>query len=71
MQQLATWHQTKWGLLTFGVIELAAAYGVAYLAVNSGALWQYALAAGLLVASIRNFVRLIRNLFDGHKTTTA
>lgn len=72
MERLAIWHQTRWGFLTFGAVELAATYVIASLAINSGALWEYVLGILFLIGGIRNMVKLIRNLFHhDHKTATA
>ncbi|MGI0133763.1 MAG: hypothetical protein ACREBW_02235 [Candidatus Micrarchaeaceae archaeon] len=72
MERLAIWHQTTWGFLTFGAVELAAVYVVASMAINSGALWQYVLGILLLIGGIRNVVKFIRNLFHyDHKTARA
>jgi hypothetical protein len=71
MERLAVWHQTRWGLLTFGTSELVATYIFASLAINSGALWEYILGIVLLAGSVRNIVKFIRNLFHGHKAATA
>lgn len=71
MQQLAAWHRTRGGLFLLGCLELAAAYGVASLAINSGALWEYLLGIVLIIASVRNMANLMRNLLHGHKTAKA
>ena len=71
MQQLATWHQTKWGLLLSTCLAFAAAYGVFSVAVNNGALWQYACALVLLIAGIRNIALLIRTIWYGYKAAKA
>lgn len=59
MQQLAKWHETKVRLLVFAAIELGLAYLLGSLAVNSGSLWEWALAIILLVGTLQNLVRLI------------
>ncbi len=43
MKKLHNWHQTKLGLLVFGLVELGVAYGFAGLAIDRGGLWWYAL----------------------------
>jgi hypothetical protein len=65
MRKLAQWHQTKLGLLVFGVIELAVAYGFASLAIDRGNLLYYLLAFILLVGSLQNLFRLVRSLMHG------
>lgn len=71
MQQLASWHKTKLGLLVFGVVELGLAYVIASLAINSGSLWEYALTLILLVGFLQNIVRLIGRLIHGSKHQTS
>lgn len=68
MERLAQWHQTRWGLLTFGAVELAATYAIASWAINSGALWEYVLGSIFLAGGVRNIVKFIRDLFHhGHE----
>ncbi len=71
MRQLATWHRTRWGRLTFAVIELAVAYVFASLAIDSGSLLQYAVAALALIGSLQNFVKFLWNLVHDDKTAKA
>ena len=59
MQRLHNFHQTKIGLLVFGLVELGLSYLFFSLAVNSGSLWQWTLAFILFVGFAQNFVRLI------------
>ena len=71
MQQSVLWRQTRWGLLLLGALELAAAYGETLVALNSGAIWEYGLAAIFCVDGIRRLARLIWNVAHGHKTADA
>jgi hypothetical protein len=65
MHKLAKWHQTKPGLLLFGAIELAAAYGVASLAIDRGNFLYYLLALILLIGALQNIFKLIGKLIHG------
>jgi hypothetical protein len=67
LKQLDKWHQTKLGLLVFGLAELAIAYGFASLAIDRGNLWWYLLALVFLVGSLQNFFKLIGTLINGNK----
>jgi hypothetical protein len=62
LKQLDKFHKTRNGYLAFGVVELALSYLFFSLAVNSGSLWQWALAVILLVGFLQNFGRLLINL---------
>lgn len=59
VQQLDKFHKTRSGYLVFGLVELALAYLFASLAVNSGSLWEWALALILLVGFLQNILKLI------------
>lgn len=59
MQKMHRWHQTKLGLFVFGLVELAAAYGFASLAIDRGNFLWYLLALILLVGALQNLFRLI------------
>lgn len=63
LKQLDAWHQTKLGLLVFGLVELAAAYGFASLAIDRGNLLWYALAFIFFVGALHNFAKLIGVIF--------
>jgi hypothetical protein len=52
------WHKTRTGHLTFGLAELALAYGFASWAIDSGSLWQYALAVIFLAGGLKNLVNI-------------
>jgi hypothetical protein len=65
MKKLHKWHQTKVGLLVFGLIELGLAYGFASLAIDRGGPWWYLLALIFLVGALQNLFKLIRKLING------
>jgi hypothetical protein len=69
MNSLHKWHQTKSGLLVFGIVELAIAYGFASLAIDSGSLWWYLLTLIFLVGALQNIFKLIGKLFHGRRKT--
>ncbi|MDB5175848.1 MAG: hypothetical protein JWM81_706 [Candidatus Saccharibacteria bacterium] len=59
MDKLNAWHKTAPGLLVFGVVELAAAYGFFCLSVDRGNLWWYAGTTIFLIGGLRNFLVLV------------
>jgi len=59
LQKLDAFHKTRWGYLTFGVLELAMAYGIVDWALDSGALWWWIAAAILLLGALQNFVQFV------------
>jgi hypothetical protein len=61
MEAVDKWHHTKQGYFAFGLIELALAYGFASWAIDSGQLWQYALAIILAIGGLNNWVRIFRS----------
>jgi hypothetical protein len=61
IQAIDKWHQSRTGHLTFGAVELLLAYGFASWAIDSGSLWQYALAIIFLVGGLRNFIRIFHH----------
>jgi hypothetical protein len=63
LKKLDVWHKTKLGLLIFGLVELAVAYGWASLAIDRGNPWYYLLALVFLVGALQNFAKLIGVLF--------
>lgn len=65
MKSLHRWHQTRFGLLIFGLVELGVAYGFASLAIDRGNLWWYLLALLFLVGALNNIVKLIGKLIHG------
>jgi hypothetical protein len=62
MNALAKWHQTKSGLITFVIIELATSYGFASLAIDTGNLLWYLLFAVFLIGAAKNLLKLIGRL---------
>ena len=54
-------HKTRRGKLAFGVVELIIAYLVISWAVDSGEIWQYAVAILLLIGGVVNFVKAIKS----------
>jgi hypothetical protein len=71
IKQLNKWHQTKLGLLVFGVVELAIAYGFVSLSIDRGNLWWYLLTLIFLVGALQNLFRLIGTLTHGNKAAKA
>jgi hypothetical protein len=59
MKQLHNWHQTKVGLLTFLVIEVALIYIFGSLSISRGNLWYYLLTLLFVVGAIQNLVKFI------------
>jgi hypothetical protein len=59
MQGIDRFHKTKAGLLLFGLVELAAAYGAASWAIDSGNLLLYAATVVLLIGGVMNLAKLI------------
>ena len=68
VRRLHKWHQTKLGLLVFGLVELAVAYGFASLAIDRGNLWWYLLTLIFLVGALQNLFRLIGTYLHAKKT---
>lgn len=69
LKKFDTWHKTKPGLLLFGLIELAIAYGFASLAIDRGNLWWYLLTLVFLVGALQNFTKLIGAMVNGRRQT--
>ena len=65
LKQLKAWHDTKKGLMVFGVIELLAAYFMGSRAIDTGSLIEYFLTAVLFIGALHNFSRLISGLIHG------
>lgn len=59
LQKLNKWHQTRPGLLVFGLVELLIAYGFLSLAIDRGNPWWYALTLVFTIGFVQNFVKLI------------
>lgn len=68
IQKLNKWHKTKLGLLVFGLVELAIAYGFISLSIDRGNFFWYLLALIFLVGALQNLFRLIGQLINGNKT---
>jgi len=58
VQTLDKFHRTRVGYLVFGLVELGLAYLVASLAIDSGSLWEWALAFILLFGCLQNLARI-------------
>ena len=67
LKQLDKFHKTHIGYLVFGLVELGLAYWFVSLAINSGSLWEWALAIILLVGTLQNIVKLIGIFIYGNK----
>ncbi len=67
IKTLHKWHQSKLGLLVFGLVELGVAYGFAGLAIDRGGPWWYLPTLVFLFGALRNLVKLIGKLINGHK----
>lgn len=67
LNQMHKFHKTKLGLLVFGVVELAIAYGFISLSIDRGNLWWYLLTLVFLVASLQNLTRFIGSFFNAKK----
>ena len=52
-----------WMRLIIGVVFIGIAYGFASLAIDSGSLWQYALAIIFLVWGVKHLLRGLRAAF--------
>ena len=65
MKKLHKWHQSKLGLLVFGLIELGVAYGFASLSLDRGNLLWYLLTLVFLVGALQNFFKLIGKFIHG------
>ncbi len=67
VSKLHKWHQTKRGLIIFGLIELLAAYLMGSRAIDTGSLIEYFLAVLFFVGAIHNFIRLVSKLIHGNQ----
>ena len=67
MKQISNWHQTKLGLLVFGVVELGLAYIFASLAINSAHTWQWLLAVIFGLGVLQNAGRLAGKIIHGKR----
>jgi hypothetical protein len=65
IKTLHKWHQSKLGLLIFGIVELAVAYGFASLAIDRGNFLWYLLALIFFVGVLQNIFKLVGRLIHG------
>ena len=65
LQKLNQWHQTKLGLIIFGLAELILAYSFASLAIDLGNFFYYFLTLFFLVGSLQNLFKLIGKFING------
>ena len=56
------WHKSKPGLLIFGVIELAVAYGFASLSIDRGNFFWYLLTLIFLIGGLQNLFKFTKAL---------
>lgn len=52
-------HETRKGKFSFAAVELALAYILGARAIDTGSIWQYALAAFLFIGGFNNLIRAI------------
>jgi hypothetical protein len=67
LQAVDKWHQTRTGHLIFGLAELGLSYLFISLAINSGSLWQYALAIIFFAGSVQNLARIFKTSINERK----
>jgi hypothetical protein len=70
LNTLDKWHKTRSGLLVFGLVELAAVYGFASLAIDRGNIWWYLLTLIFFVGALQNIFRLIGTFFKNGRRTS-
>lgn len=58
IDKLDRWHQTKKGLITFGLVELAVAYLLTSKAIDNGSLIVYVLALVAFIGGVKNLYNL-------------
>ena len=71
LNKLDKWHKSRLGLLVFGLVELAAAYGFVSLSIDRGNLWWYLLTLIFLVGALQNLFKLIGTFTNGRRTSKA
>ena len=54
------WYNTRPSLVVFGLIKLGLSYLLVSLAINSGSLWEYALAIFFLIAGLSDLIRSLK-----------
>lgn len=64
IQKLHVWHQTKVGLVVFGLLELVIAYILGSIAIDTANLWAYAITILLVAGAIHNFVKAVTHKGD-------
>lgn len=62
LHKIDKWRKTSIVCISLVIIELGAAYIFGSLALDSGHLWQYALAGLLLLGGVKNLVVVLKNL---------
>ncbi len=60
IEKFDKWHKTKPGLMIFGVLELAIAYGFASLSIDRGNIVWYLLTLIFLVGGLQNFFKFTK-----------
>jgi hypothetical protein len=59
LKELHRWHQTRTGLVFFGLLELLIAYFFASRAIDTANLWQYALCFVFVLGGLNNFYKAL------------
>ncbi len=67
LTKLDKWHQTRPGLLVFGVVESLIAYGFLGLVIDRGNPWWYGLTLLFTIGAVQNFVKLSWSLLHDKK----
>ena len=70
IKKLHKWHQTILGLLIFGLVELAVAYGFASLAIDRGNFLWYLLALIFFIGGLQNIFKLIGKFINGGRQSS-
>jgi hypothetical protein len=71
LKTLDKWHKSRLGLLVFGLLELAIAYGFASLSIDRGNFFWYLLTLVFLFGALQNLFRLIGTFFKNGKRKTS
>jgi hypothetical protein len=71
LDKTKAWHQSKTGLMAFGLAELALAYAFVSWAIDSGRLLAWFLSVILTGGALQNFVKLMWNAVHGNKAAKA
>lgn len=56
MEKLHAFHKTRRGYITFGIIELAVAYVLASISIDTANMFAYVFTVVFLIGSISNFI---------------